>query len=115
MEKNIELISLYDLYGNMLTDRQKEIFELYYISDLSLREIAENKSISYQAVSDSIKSCKNFLVDLEEKLKIRTLNLKLDEIREICVESKKMNNYDASINEKIIQKLEEINKNIFER
>ena len=46
MDKNLKLISLYEIYNSMLTKRMREIFELYYYSDLSLREIEENKSIS---------------------------------------------------------------------
>ena len=43
---------LYDFYGELLTDRQKEFFDLYYNEDLSLAEIAENEGISRQGVLD---------------------------------------------------------------
>ena len=56
MDKNVEFSMLYDVYGKLLTKKQQEIFEEYYLYNLSLREIAENKNISYQAVRDSIKS-----------------------------------------------------------
>ena len=39
---------LYDFYGDMLTDRQKEFYDLYYNEDLSLAEIAENYGITRQ-------------------------------------------------------------------
>ena len=45
---------LYDFYGDMLTDRQKEFYDLYYNEDLSLAEIAENYGISRQGVRDVI-------------------------------------------------------------
>ena len=45
---------LYDFYGELLTDRQKEFFDLYYNEDLSLSEIAENAEISRQGVRDVI-------------------------------------------------------------
>jgi Uncharacterized protein conserved in bacteria len=45
---------LYDFYGELLTDRQKEFFDLYYNDDLSLSEIAENAGISRQGVRDVI-------------------------------------------------------------
>ena len=45
---------LYDFYGDLLTDRQKEFFDLYYNDDLSLSEIAENYGISRQGVRDVI-------------------------------------------------------------
>ena len=68
MEKNLKLISLYEIYNSMLTKRMREIFELYYYSDLSLREIAENKNISYQAVNDCIKKVTKQLFDYEENI-----------------------------------------------
>ena len=46
-----------------------KIFKLYYYSDLSLREIAENKSISYQAVNDCIKKVTKQLLEYEENIK----------------------------------------------
>ena len=45
---------LFDFYGELLTDRQKEFFDLYYNEDLSLAEIAENYGISRQGVRDVI-------------------------------------------------------------
>ena len=45
---------LYDFYGDMLTDRQKEFYDLYYNEDLSLAEIAENYGITRQGVRDVI-------------------------------------------------------------
>ena len=45
---------LFDFYGEVLTDRQKEFFDLYYNEDLSLSEIAENSGISRQGVRDVI-------------------------------------------------------------
>ena len=69
MDKNLKFISLYEIYNSMLTKRMREIFELYYYSDLSLREIAENKGISYQAVNDCIKKVEKQLVEYEENIK----------------------------------------------
>ena len=45
---------LFDFYGELLTERQKEFFDLYYNEDLSLSEIAENNGISRQGVRDVI-------------------------------------------------------------
>ncbi|MNP70312.1 putative DNA-binding protein [compost metagenome] len=78
MEKNIELTFLYDIYGKQLTQKQQEIFELYYLSDLSLREIAQNKGISYQAVRDSIKVSEGMLLDLENNIGMYKLKNKLN-------------------------------------
>ena len=52
---------LFDFYGELLTDRQKEFFDLYYNEDLSLAEIAENAGISRQGVRDVIVRCGSFI------------------------------------------------------
>ena len=58
---------LYDFYGDMLTDRQKEFYDLYYNEDLSLSEIAENYGISRQGVRDVIVRAEATLNELEDK------------------------------------------------
>lgn len=58
---------LYDFYGDMLTDRQKEFYDLYYNEDLSLAEIAENYGISRQGVRDVIVRAEATLTELEDK------------------------------------------------
>lgn len=70
MDKNVEIALLLDFYGNMLTDRQREIMNLYYEDNLSLSEIAEELSISKQGVSDSIKRSEKVLYDTESKLQL---------------------------------------------
>ena len=58
---------LYDFYGDVLTDRQKEFYDLYYNEDLSLSEIAENYGISRQGVRDVIVRAEATLTELEDK------------------------------------------------
>ena len=58
---------LYDFYGDVLTDRQKEFYDLYYNEDLSLGEIAENYGITRQGVRDVIVRAETVLTDLEDK------------------------------------------------
>lgn len=58
---------LYDFYGDLLTDRQKEFYDLYYNDDLSLSEIAENYDITRQGVRDIIVRAERALEDVEEK------------------------------------------------
>ncbi len=58
---------LIDIYGDILTDRQKEFYDLYYNEDLSLGEIAENSGISRQGVRDVIVRAEAVLTELEDK------------------------------------------------
>ena len=58
---------LFDFYGEVLTPRQKEFFDLYYNEDLSLAEIAENYGISRQGVRDLIVRAEAIMTDLEDK------------------------------------------------
>lgn len=62
-----ELILLYDYYGDLLTDRQKECFELRYNQDLSLGEIGEELGISRQGVFDNLSRTEALLRNMEEK------------------------------------------------
>lgn len=59
---------LYETYGFILTEKQKELFEAYFYEDLSLSEIAENRQISKQAVSDQINRCLDKMQFLEDHL-----------------------------------------------
>ena len=58
---------LYDFYGDVLTERQKEFYDLYYNEDLSLGEIAENYGITRQGVRDVIVRAEAVLTELEDK------------------------------------------------
>ena len=58
---------LFDFYGELLTERQKEFFDLYYNEDLSLAEIAENSGISRQGVRDVIVRAEAAMQEVEDK------------------------------------------------
>lgn len=64
----LEQALLYDFYGELLTEHQKEIYEQFISEDLSLSEIAETAGISRQGVHDLIKRCNKILEGYEEKL-----------------------------------------------
>ena len=55
MSKNLSMCRLLDLYGGLLTDKQRDIMDMYYNEDLSLGEIADHYEISRQGVHDAIK------------------------------------------------------------
>ena len=66
--KDLEIVTLLDFYGEMLTDKQRDFLEYYYNDDLSLSEIAANEGITRQGVRDAIKRAEKQLFDMEEKL-----------------------------------------------
>ena len=59
--QTFRMTMLFDFYGELLTDRQKEFYDLYYNEDLSLSEIAENYGISRQGVRDVIVRAENYM------------------------------------------------------
>ena len=71
MEEKFYLTELFEIYKLLLTDNQREIFEMHYIFDLSLSEIAEEKGVTRQNVSDAIKNAKEKLIGFENALKIK--------------------------------------------
>lgn len=67
MDKTLRMTLLFDFYGELLTEKQREYFDLYYNDNLSLSEIAENERISRQAVRDIIVRAEAILEDTEAK------------------------------------------------
>ena len=89
----LEQALLYDFYGELLTEHQKEIYEQFVLEDLSLSEIAESAGISRQGVHDLIKRCNKLLESYEAKLhlveKFLSVKEKVQEINELLdLESK---------------------------
>ncbi|MEI3525969.1 MAG: YlxM family DNA-binding protein [Eubacteriales bacterium] len=68
MEKILEQTLLYDFYGELLTDHQKQVYEDVVFNDLSFSEAAEERGISRQGVHDLIRRCNKTLQEYEEKL-----------------------------------------------
>ena len=68
MEKFVEQALLYDFYGELLTERQRQVYSSVVLEDQSLSEVAEELEISRQGVHDMIKRCNHILEGYEEKL-----------------------------------------------
>ena len=79
MEKIVRQGMLYDLYGGLLTDHQKQNYEELVNNDMSLSEIAEQYGISRQGVHDLIKRCDKILEGYESKLHLLEQKLKESE------------------------------------
>ena len=83
---------LFDYYGELFTDKQKEYFTDYYFNNLTLQEIADNNNVSRNAVHKNIKDILQKLDYYEEKLKLYNNKIKIEKLIE---------NIDVEIKEKI--------------
>lgn len=93
MEQNLYLTNLYDYYGELLTDKQREYFEYYYMENLSLSEISENYNVSRNAVHKQIKDAENKLIFYESKLRLSEKSKKIEQL---------LNGVDEKIKEEIL-------------
>ena len=80
MSKDLNIALLLDFYGEMLTEKQRDMVELYYDEDLSLGEIAETVKITRLGVRDSIKRGEQQLFELEKKLGLVEKFMKYSEL-----------------------------------
>ena len=102
LEKTVRLSSLYDLYKNLLTEKQRQYFEEYYFNDESLKEVAENFNVSRNAIYLSLKEVEEALEDFEAKLSLKAKQDKKEELLN------KLKDNASSEALKIIEELEEI-------
>ena len=68
MEKILEQTLLYDFYGELLTEHQRQVYEDVVLNDFSLSEVAAARGISRQGVHDLVRRCNKTLEEYEEKL-----------------------------------------------
>lgn len=87
MAKDLNVTMLLDVYGQLLTEKQRFAVDMYYNEDLSLAEIAEEIDISRQGVRDSIKQGEKHLSNFENQLgvvqRFRNISAQLDELKTI--------------------------------
>ena len=88
MEKFVEQTLLYDFYGELLTERQQQVYESVVLEDYSLSEVAEDLGISRQGVHDMIKRCNHTLEDYESRLhlveKFLSIRKQVQKIKELA-------------------------------
>ncbi len=84
-EKTLQKTMLFDFYGELLTEKQREYYDLYYNEDLSLSEIAQNVGITRQGVHDIVARAESTLLDTEQKTGLirRFIELQADLVRAI--------------------------------
>lgn len=79
-EKKAYMGQLFDLYGDLLTEKQIAYFKLYYFEDYSLQEISEVFEVSRNAVFDHIKKAEDHLEEYEHVLKLHAKREKRQEL-----------------------------------
>ncbi len=103
---------LYDFYGELLTEHQKELYGQVILEDLSLGEIAKEAGISRQGVHDVIKRCGQTLAGYEEKLhlveKFMSVKQKVEQIQEL------LDTYEAAPDKGQFQEIRRISREIIE-
>ncbi len=102
MKQIVEQGLLYDFYGELLTDHQKQIYEAAVYEDMSLTEIADEHGISKQGVSDLIKRCTKTLQSYEDKLhmirRFEAIKAQAEELKSIS----SLNGDDSEIRKKAL-------------
>ena len=112
MERIAKQAMLYDFYGELLTERQQQVYESVVLEDYSLSEVAEELGISRQGVHDMIRRCNKSLEDYEAKLhlveKFMSVKKKVHEI-DLLLE-----NYEEQDEKELIKKVKKLSGEIIE-
>lgn len=116
MERIVEQTLLYDFYGELLTEHQKQVFGDHVLNDMTATEIAKEHGITRQAAYDMIKRCNHILSNYEESLHlVRKFLITKEKVREIYELSKKTKESQShkEVNENM-KKIEEVSSTILE-
>jgi len=110
-KKDMQISLLLDFYGDILSERKRELTGLYYNDDLSLSEIAEISGISRQGVRDAVKKSEAELLDLEAKLGLAgRYSLLRSQIADISARLKDIEAHDSIIAKKLSDISEELSE-----
>lgn len=109
LEKILRVNALYDFYQPLLTPKQQEYLDLYYLNDLSLGEIAENCHVTRQAVYDNLKRAEKTLESFESKLGLfRKYQSRSGLIRELRNQTAKMSSEMRLSVNSVLDRLEKL-------
>jgi len=113
MENALRMALLFDFYGPLLTDRQQDVFQMYFHEDLSLGEIGEELGVSRQAIYDILKRTGTILEELESKFGLvekheqrQQLYGEVLELIELCQQDGESGHHLAAMKEKIRKALQ---------
>ena len=95
---------LFDFYGALLTEHQKEVLDDYFNDDLSMSELADEYEVSKSAISDLIKRCLNQLEEYESKLHLIKQARSLDELIDKIIKESDFYEFGARRLDKIISR-----------
>lgn len=82
MPKDLKVSLLLDVYGELLSEKQRLLIECYYNEDLSLMEISENEGITRQGARDAIVKAVSKLYNFEEKLHLLEIKTNLKQLKD---------------------------------
>ncbi|BBN98634.1 putative DNA-binding protein [Sporolactobacillus terrae] len=109
LEKVLRVNALYDFYQPLLTPKQQEYLNLYYLNDFSLGEIAEKSQVTRQAVHDNLKRAEHALEAFEEKLGLfRKHEVRLSVISEMRALSGHLNSEEREKLDSFLNELENL-------
>ena len=115
LEKIVEQGLLYDFYGELLTEHQRQIYEGIVYENLSLGEIAMEQGISRQGVHDIVKRCDKALLGYENRLKLIERFMKIKErIKEIDRWSELYENEEIDDKSSYCKKVRQLSAEILE-
>ena len=118
-DETLLMTMLFDFFGDLLTEKQQEYFDLYHNEDLSLSEIAEKAGISRQGVYDIVTRAEKSLKELEQKTSVvhRWIDMraKLEQTEKIAAELLRIldgEGESADLTRQLVLSLEELNYGI---
>ena len=110
--KNLEISYLLDFYGDVLTEKQRDVMEQYYNDDLSLSEIADNFGITRQGVRDAIKRGEGTILELEDKVgfarRYRAVQEGIESLEQLARDINFYNNNNYAMSEDIHRAADEM-------
>lgn len=94
LDRMLRATALFDLYGGLLTERQREFFDLHYMRDLSLAEISEQYGVSRQSVHDTLMRAESCLESAEASLhlleRIEAARMAVDRANDRCAQLRRV-------------------------